>query len=167
MLQPVVRRTWAPQGQTPIQYSWDRRDRLSLMAAISLAPQRRRFNIYFRLYSHNIRGPDMVTFVRMLRRHVRRPIVLILDRWSVHRSKVLGEYLQRHASTIQVEWLPAYAPDLNPVEQIWNHTKYSDLANYLPADVEELAEAVTHSVQAQPKQPSLVQSYFQFAGLEL
>ncbi len=166
MLQPVVRRTWALQGQTPFQYSWDRHDRLSLMAAITLAPQRQRFNIYFRLHSHNIRGPDVVTFVRMLRRHVRRPIVLILDRWSVHRSKVLGEYLQRHASTIQVEWLPAYAPELNPVEQVWNHTKYGDLANYLPADVEELAAAVTRSVQTQPNDSSLVRSYFQFAGLE-
>ncbi|MBI4758435.1 MAG: IS630 family transposase, partial [Chloroflexi bacterium] len=35
MLQPVVRRTWAPQGKTPIQYSWDRHDRLSVLAAIT------------------------------------------------------------------------------------------------------------------------------------
>ena len=41
MLQPVVRRTWAPQGQTPIQYSWDRHDRLAAIAAITLAPLRR------------------------------------------------------------------------------------------------------------------------------
>ena len=31
-----------------------------------------------------------------------------------------------------VEWLPAYAPDLNPVEPAWSHTKYGDLANYVP-----------------------------------
>lgn len=54
MLQPVVRRTWAPTGQTPIQYSWDRRDRLSAISAITVSPVRRRFGIYFHIYSQNI-----------------------------------------------------------------------------------------------------------------
>ena len=39
--------------------------------------------------------------------------------------------LQRFPNRVQIEWLPAYAPDLNPVEQVWNRTKYTDLANYI------------------------------------
>lgn len=46
MLQPVVRRTWAPRGQTPIQHSRDGRDRLSVISAISMAPRRRRLGLY-------------------------------------------------------------------------------------------------------------------------
>ena len=54
MLQPVVRRTWAPRGQTPIQYSWDRRDRLSVISAITVLPQFRRLGLYFNVFDHNI-----------------------------------------------------------------------------------------------------------------
>jgi transposase len=43
-----------------------------------------------------------------------------------------------------VEWLPAYAPELNPDEQVWNHSKYSQLANFIADNVEHLAEAVTN-----------------------
>jgi hypothetical protein len=54
MLQPVVRRTWAPQGQTPIQYSWDWHDRLSVITAITLAPIYCRLGVYFQIHDHNI-----------------------------------------------------------------------------------------------------------------
>ncbi len=40
MLQPVCRRPWAPRGQTPILRQWDRRDRLSALSALTVAPRR-------------------------------------------------------------------------------------------------------------------------------
>ena len=42
MLPPVVRRTWAPQGCTPLLYRWDRHARLSIIGAITVAPRRKR-----------------------------------------------------------------------------------------------------------------------------
>ena len=123
MLQPVVRRTWAPSGQTPVQRSWDRHDRLSVTTALTLAPRRRRLGIYWVTQRHNIRGEDIVDFLRYVRRAIRRGCLLIWDRWNVHRSKVVWQYLERHAHQIHVEWLPAYAPELNPAEQVWNHAK--------------------------------------------
>ena len=51
MLQPVVRRTWAPKGETPIQYSWDRHDRLSVIAGITVSPVRCRLGLYFQIHS--------------------------------------------------------------------------------------------------------------------
>ncbi len=39
MLQPVVRRTWAPRGETPVHRSWDRHDRLSVISAITVSPR--------------------------------------------------------------------------------------------------------------------------------
>ena len=63
MLQPVRRRTWAPRGQTPIHKAWDRHDRLSVIGAISLSPQRQRIGIYLGYQEENIRTPDVVHFV--------------------------------------------------------------------------------------------------------
>ena len=167
MLQPVVRRTWAPRGQTPILPAWDRHDRLSVISALALAPQRVRLGLYWKAQTQNIRGPHVVDFLRMVRRSLRRKLVLILDRWNVHKSKVVRGYLERHAATILVEWLPAYAPDLNPSEQVWNHTKYSDLANFIPMDRADLHAHVDASIAGQRRQALLLRSFFQTARLKV
>lgn len=163
MLQPLVRRTWALRGQTPVHYSWDRHDRLS---AITLAPLRRRFGLYFQLHDHNICFEEVMTFLHLVHRHLRRKLLVILDRSNPHRKaiRLLGE---AGADWLEVEWLPAYVPDLNPVEMIWNHTKYADLANYIPDDIHNLHQAVTSSIQAARSDGRLLRSAFAHAGLTL
>ena len=167
MLQPVVRRTWAPRGQTPVQRSWDRHDRLSVTTGLTLAPRRRRLNLYWASQRQNIRGHHVVEFLRRLRRVISRPWVLILDRWNVHRSKVVRQYFERHVHQVRVEWLPAYAPELNPAEQVWNHAKYSDLANFIPEDCDDLYQHVEASFTDQRRQPCLLRSFFKTAELDL
>jgi len=66
MLQPVLRRTWAPRGRTPILRQWDRRDRLSTISAITIAPRRRRFGLYWAQYPHNIRSAEVLRFLQGL-----------------------------------------------------------------------------------------------------
>jgi transposase len=68
---------------------------------------------------------------------------------------------------MDVEWLPAYSPELNPVEQIWNHSKYSQLANFIPDDVTHLTEVVQDSLCVQSRQPSLLRSFFHCAKLKI
>jgi transposase len=166
MLQPVVRRTWAPKGHTPIQYSWDRRDRLSVIAAVTLAPYQRRFGVYFQMHNHNVRFTEVMAFLRLLHRHLRRKFILVLDRYSAHR-KAVRLLQEAGVDWFDVEWLPSYAPDLNPVEMLWNHTKYADLANFIPDNVHDLAHAVSNSIGNTRKNSHLVCSFFNYAGLEL
>jgi transposase len=162
MLQPLRRRTWAPRGQTPIQYAWDRHDRFSVLGALSLAPWALRIGLYFQLYDHNITAADVMEFVKQLHRQLGRRLILVWDRWSVHRSAA-RQLADR--DWLQVEYLPAYAPELNPVEAIWNHTKYSDLANFIPHDVEHLATSITESLQRQRKDSELKYSCFRYTKL--
>lgn len=166
MLQPVCRRTWAPRGQTPIQHAWDRHDRLSVIAAITLSAQRERQGLFFQIRAHNIRGPDMVAFLRALHRQLRRPIILVWDRYSVHRS-AWRQLHEAGCKWLHVEWLPGYAPDLNPVEAIWSHTKYSDLANYVANDVHHLLDAVGGSLNDLHYDQRLLRSFVAWAGLAL
>lgn len=166
MLQPLCRRTWAPRGETPIQYAWDRRDRLSTMAALSLSPARQRVGLYFQWYPHNIRTPHVVQFVRDLHRHLSRKIILVWDRWNVHRSAA-RQFVNQGADWLEFEWLPAYAPDLDPVEAVWNFTKYTDLANFIPNDISHLETALAASLQRQRTDSDRKQSYFRIAELKL
>jgi transposase len=67
----------------------------------------------------------------------------------------------------RIEWLPPYAPDLNPVEHVWDHTKYDDLANYIPDDLLDLEVEAEISLDGLRSQPELLRSCFHGAKLEL
>jgi transposase len=166
MLQPVVRRTWAPQGQTPVHYSWDRRDRLSVVSAISISPKRRRLGLYFDIVDHNIRTEDFESFVVHLLRRLPHGVTLVMDRWPVHRSAA-RRLLRRFRKRLHIEWLPAYAPELNPVEQVWTHTKYADLPNYIPENVDALAFDVDRSLRETAEQQPLLRAFLEHTGLKL
>ncbi len=166
MLQPTVRRTWAPLGQTPIHYSWDRRDRLSAVSALTVSPTRRRLGLYFDVLDHNVRTDDFERFIEQVRRKLRRPIIVVMDRYAVHRGAA-KRLLARFPSRVGIEWLPPYAPELNPDEQVWNHSKYVDLANFIPDDVHQLGHAMVGSFRGLRGQQSLLRSFFEHAKLSL
>jgi len=164
MLQPLVRRTWAPEGQTPIMYSWDRHDRLSVIAALTLAARRRRAGLYFAIHDKNVTAEEVEAFLRRVQRAVRRKLIVVMDRWAVHRKAAKGLFGDKR---FWIEYLPPYAPDLNPVEHVWNHTKYGDLANYIPDDVLDLELELDWSIYQTRHRPELLRSFFHAAKLKL
>ena len=166
LLQPLNRRTWAPRGETPLQYVSARHDRLSVIGAVTLSPQRQRLNTYWQFYDGNVVATDVVAFLRHLHRQIGRKLIVVLDRFNVHRkaARLLKEQGTRW---LTMEWLPAYAPELNPVEAMWSCTKYGDLANFIPDGLDDLAEAVVDSLISQYGDHSIKRSYFQTAKLKL
>jgi transposase len=145
-------------------YSWDRHDRLSVIGGLSLAPHRCRLGLYFEMCDQNITAEALKAFLLSIRRQLRRDLVVVMDRWSVHRkaARDLAE-----DGRFEFEWLPPYAPDLNPVEHLWSHTKYSDLANYIPDDLIDLEVEAQGSLDETRGRPELLRSFFHGAKLEL
>jgi transposase len=166
MLQPVRRRTWAPSGQTPIQNAWDRHDRLSGVGFLSVSPRRHRLSLFFHLVPQNMNTDHMVWLLRLLHRHFRRHVVLVWDRWNVHKSATTY-FKNHHPGWFTFEPLPAYSPKLNPVEQCWNHTKYSDLPNFIPDDLDHLHRAVHAAITNQSEDQDLLRSFFAYTKLTL
>ena len=166
MLQPVRRRTWAPSGKTPQQDAWDRHDRLSVMGLIGVSPLQHRLSLYFTFQSENYQTEHMVCLLRQLHYHYRSQVILVWDRLSAHRSAA-AYFEAQHPDWFLFEWLPAYAPELNPVEQCWNHTKYSDLPNFIPDDVDHLGTAIWESMLEQRQDQVLLRSCFAFSKLPL
>lgn len=171
MLRPLVRQTWAPRGRTPIIRCWDRRDRLSVIGGIVVPPSRARHGLsaIFRIHTRNIKTPEATEFLRALDRHVRGPLIVVQDKLNVHKAAVKRWLAGRppDAPRVMAEWLPSYAPELNPAEQLWNNSKRSDLANFAPADRNELRGRVRRSLIRQRCSPNLLASAFDHAGLPL
>src|SRR6185436_17690819 len=113
--------TWAPKGQTPVlQYSFTWKQ-LSAVAGVSF------WNIYFKLVQGAVRA------------HLGdRKLLIVWDRLQAHRSRLVREYVESQEGAIHLEFLPPYAPELNPVEYLWAHWKHHELANFCPKDFAEL-----------------------------
>lgn len=161
------RRTWAPRGNRPVLRAPHRHDRFSVIGAISISPGKRHLRLAFRVQSDNVRTAHVVDFIRQLRRDLRRPLIVVMDRLPAHRSaaKQLSQRVDKHP--IHIEWLPAYAPELNPVEYQWSHAKGACLANYAPPNIAELRHVVYDTFEYQREQQALLKSFFQGAKLNL
>jgi putative transposase len=166
LLQPLRRRVWAPAGHTPLQRVWDRRDRITTIAALTRAPWALRLGMYYELLDHNARTADFIRFVREVHEHLRRAIILVWDRLPAHRSAA-RRLLDGGATWLRVEWLPPYAPDLDPVEDVWNQSKYGELANVIPEDIHDLHSTLDHVLGTFRHEPNRLHSFFDAAHLIL
>jgi transposase len=168
LLAPLVRRTWAPCGETPILYQRGRhREKVSIIAALSVSPRRRRVGLYFSMAAHlNVEAEWLVIFLRGLLRHLRGNVILIWDNLSVHRAGVVQRFLHRHPRA-RIEFLPPYAPELNPVEGIWSHLKMNPLANLAPHDADDLARVACRHVENMQRRHRLLRSMIRRTDLSL
>jgi transposase len=166
MLQPLVRATWAPKGRTPVMKSWDRRDRLTALSALTVSARRRRLGLYFAVQRRNAKTDDVVTFLLWVRRQLRRRLIVVLDRLAAHRAAArrLGEM---HGDAFRFEWLPAYAPELNPVECVWSQSKYGHLSNLVPTDIDDLQDRACDSLDTIRREQPRLRGCFAHASLRL
>ncbi|HEX5413045.1 MAG TPA: transposase [Terriglobia bacterium] len=145
LLAPLVARTWAPQGCTPLQrHRQGRRDKISVISGISVSPQRQRLDLYYLLYFDKIGQEEVCLFLRDLLRHLRGSVIVLLDNSSTHPGEPLGKVLGQHPR-LHIEYFPAYAPEINPDEGVWSLAK-RELANGCPLDVDELMDDIIRSI---------------------
>jgi transposase len=165
LLQPLNRRTWAPRGQRPEQQGWQRRDRLSVIASLHMSP-RKRMGHFFRIHPRNVRTAEVISYLRQLHRQLGRPLIVVMDRLPAHRS-ALKRLQKEGVEWLTVEWLPGYAPELNPVEPLWSYSKFARLANYYHEHVDDLHDAVVEAVGDVALDQALMRSFFKSAQLRL
>jgi transposase len=165
-LNPLVRRTWAVRGRTPVLVcDGGHREKVSVIGAVSVSPVARHLGLYFATAPNGYFGPDRVVgFLRDLLRHLRGKVVVVWDRGNNHKGPVVRKFLGRNRR-LTLEPLPAYAPELNPVEAVWSWLKYGELANYVPEDVGRLDDEVLDRLIGLKFDPGLLRALWGRSGL--
>jgi len=134
---PLLRRTWAPRGQTPQLFQRGRhREKVSIVAALWWAPWRRvslglHYQSLVNGYYNNVR---VVEFLEDLMRELPEKLLIVWDGGGMHKGDPIHDAEAKFAPRLHLERLPPYAPMLNPVETVWSWLKHSRLANYVPTD---------------------------------
>lgn len=105
---------------------------------MTVSPIDHHLNFYFQTLANGDFGADqVVAFLRHLRRHLRGKVVVVWDGGPNHNGPVIRRFLKRNRR-IRLVRLPAYSPDVNPVEAVWSWLKWGRLANFAPADIPAL-----------------------------
>ena len=129
-----------------------RRDKISVISGVSVSPKRQRLGLFYQLYFHNIGQEEVCVFLRHLLRHLRGPVIALLDNSRTHHGVPLQELLRRH-SRLRIEYFPSYAPELNPDEGVWSQAKRR-LANGRPDNIEDLTQDLIHAIDRIRRSPA-------------
>jgi putative transposase len=141
------------------------RDKVSVIGAVSVSPVARRVGLYFATEGKEFyNAVKVVQFLRDLLRQLRGKVIVIWDGGTNHKGPLVRKFLSRN-KRLWLERLPAYAPDLNPVEAVWSWLKYGKLANFFPSSVTELNDQVWEHVIGLKCDPHLVRQLWE--GSEL
>lgn len=152
-------RTWSPRGQTPVlqyHFNWKR---LSAIAGVT------GWRFYFRLFPGAIKSPQIIEFLKHLMGHIAGPLLVIWDGLPSHRSRLVREFVAGTAGGVVLERLPAYAPELNPVEYLWGYWKHHELPNFCPQDFVQLSHHARRALRRMQHRPHLVTACWKQARL--
>ncbi|MDR3576387.1 MAG: IS630 family transposase [Anaerolineaceae bacterium] len=167
MLSPLVKRSWAPKGQTPILKTKTRSHRkISAIGGLTTSAGGRKQGLVFRLHpGKNVGASECVAFLEQLELNFpRRHIFVIWDGLRAHWSKKVSRWAAKH-SKFQLFKLPPYAPELNPIEYVWANIKYHQLANLAPESEEELFVHAKGALCSARRNKNLMRSCLQHAPI--
>jgi transposase len=152
---PTVVRSWGLRGQPPVlQYSFNWKQ-LSAIAGLSF------WRFYFRFFPGTVRSVQLVQFLQALRAQLcERKLLIIWDGLGTHKSRLVRQWLEAQEGEVQVEFLPPYAPELNPVEQIWNYLKNREIANLCASHLSEVSDLARRRLKSMQRRSSLIRSFW-------
>lgn len=166
LLSPLVRRTQAPCGHPPVLKVRIRyRQKVSVAGALVLDPQDQQVRLFHWAYlNKTVSTARSARHLQNLRDRLARPMIVVWDRSTIHQGDPIRNLLARNPD-VSIESLPPYAPDLNPVEQLWSYEKYGRLANFAPETAQQLKKVIQRDFRAIKKKPDLLKSLWKGASL--
>jgi transposase len=146
---------YAPVGQTPELVVSSHPCHMNQVVTISNEGK-----VRFMTYKGMMTGTLFVDFLTRLVRGAQRKLFLIVDRLPAHEAEVVERWLQGREQQIEMFYLPAGAPEINPVEYLNNDEKAEVNAAKLPSTTKELRSNMQRFLHRLVHLPGRVLSFF-------
>jgi transposase len=146
--------TWAPQGRTPIVKASGQRHSVNMISAVSSLGE-----LEFMLVQGYTNAHVFKEFLQQLMRGAQKPIILIVDGHSIHKARLVKEYVESTNGMLELCYLPPYSPQLNPDEQVWKNIK-ERVAKQFPKDKYEMRIMLRKALERLQSLPHVVRGFF-------
>jgi transposase len=167
-LTPIIRRTWAPRGKTPVLHHRFKWKRLSMAAALCYGSHGGGARLAFHAQPVAYATDSLIVVLGELRRFLAgEKATLIWDNLPAHRSRAMRQWIRSQRDWLVVEYLPPYAPDLNPMAGLWANLKAVELAGLAAATLEDLQAVVHRGIDRIRGAWHLPYSFLRHCGLSL
>lgn len=147
--------TWGRRGKTPIVSSTGARFGVNLISAVSAQGQLR-----FMLTKARVTAPVFIEFLKRLLVNATRPVFLIVDGHPTHKAKCVRQFIDSLKDRLELFYLPAYSPELNPDEYVWNHLKNGGVGRKALSSREQLRKMVISHLRRLQRLPQLLIGFF-------
>ena len=134
--QGTVHRTWARVGKRPRCPTFGKKQGVKVFGAVSNQHQFR-----FRVQTVYFNQETFTDFLSYFRYHIDGFVIMIVDGAKYHRGPLVQEFLWKHRNSFEMEYLPAYSPELNPQEDVWKIFRKEHTHNRCFYDTEDLLAA--------------------------
>jgi len=146
--------TWGTIGDTPVVQDTGDRFGIKLISAVSANGDMR-----FGIIDGRMNSEKFIDYLKKLRKDAGKPIIVIADNASYHKSKKTLKFAKDSKGEITLANLPRYAPELNPDEQVWNHAKKA-LGKIFIGSKDEMKRLALNVLRSIQKRKSLIRSFF-------
>jgi transposase len=153
--EPGLGKTYGLKGSTPIVKTTGQRQKVSAISAVNAKGA-----FWSKVYTGMLNASRFVEFLKDFRRGGRGKVFLVVDGHPSHRAKMVGRYVQETRGMLELHFLPPYAPDLNPDEFVWQHSKTNGVSKKPLKQNESLKERVITDMANIKSNPKLVRSFF-------
>jgi DDE superfamily endonuclease len=169
LMAPLVRRSWARQGHPPvIEQKAGHREKVSIAAALWLPPLRDRLGLaYQALVNGYFNNAEVAEFLGCAVEGLPGPVIAIWDGGTMHKGGPIRELVDRSGGRLEIEPLPAHAPELMPVEQLWTWLKYDRLHTFAPEDAHQLNKVAVRELEAIRDDQARLRDFFHASDLPL
>jgi transposase len=126
-------RGYSPKGVTPVSYGTGSRFSTSMISSITNQGQMR-----WMVYKGAMHIDLFIGFLRRLIKDSEKKVFLIVDNLRTHHAKKVSAWVEKHKDEIELFFLPAYSPELNPDEYVNNDVKTNIRGKPAPKSQQEL-----------------------------
>ncbi|GAA3476012.1 IS630 family transposase [Streptomyces yanii] len=152
--------TWAPVGQTPVVKTTGKRASVNMISAVT-----GRGALRFMVVEGGVNAAVFLTFAKRLVADADRPVFLVLDNHSIHKSKKLKAFAEESGGRLRLFYLPGYSPELNPDEWVWKSIKHDSIGSTAHANAEDLKGKALSALRRLQKLPARVTGFFRAPDL--
>lgn len=148
-------RTYAPVGKTPVIKRTGKRFRLNMISSLT-----NKGTLRFMIFREGCNAKVFLRFLRYLIKSSKHKIYLIADGHPAHKTKLIKHWLEEHKKEIQLFYLPAYSPELNPDELVNQDIKTNVVGKQRTLYIEQMEKNVRGFMTKRKNDPEQVMKYF-------